>query len=432
MAGLRQIVLRMGETVTPSALATSLGLGAAMFGLGYWLQPNRTASTPPPPEDLPFEQVSVPLVAAPEPAEESSHDEDAEQSHDFPARKEPRPESDKSEHVPDVYMAVYDSFEELVLTGEDAAGKDVVLQVFQNGCPACGALSPRTRMVAQLARQKGFADKVKVVMMNSSTNSPLPFPLEPPKGVPLAVPFVAIFPKGGKDKPLKMRMLEKHEGGRTGIPSVPDILDFVESASGTGFRVTPDIREEAEAMEAEAFALMYHCTHVGAMELWMHMVATDGTKRRKRVAKALDKLRTAVELPFEACERATAAGRLPLIRDAVGETQSALMGVVKAVNVKPGARSLKPRVETDVSEERGPPQSDLAVVVQGIAYMSMMASRAHNLDPEPERRAKEDDAIVARIALAGITLVDRHEHARKAAKAARAAKEASAEAAARS
>lgn len=417
MSGVRQMVLRVGETLSPTALATSLGLTAAMFGLGYWMQPARKQGGLKPGLNPTHDVLAVPLAEAAASGDVGEQEEEVKANPvKHPPIKEPRPEGDRSEHVPDVYIAVYDSFEELALTGEDAVGKDVLLQVFQNGCPACGALSPRTRMVAQLARQQGFSDKVKVVMMNSSTNTPLPPPLEPPKGTPLAVPFIAIFPKGAKDEPLKMRMLEKQEGGRTGIPAVPDILEFIESASGTGFRVSPDIRKAADAMEAEAHAMTYHCVHAGALELWMHMMATDGSKRRKRLTRACQRLQAAVELPFEACEKATAAGRLSLVRDAVRETHEPLMGVIKAVNVKPGARWLKPRIETDLEAERGKPQSDLGSVIGGLAYLSMMASRALYLDPEPECRWREDEAVVSRIALAGATLVHRHEQARAAAK----------------
>jgi hypothetical protein len=54
---------------------------------------------------------------------------------------------------PDVWRAVHDSFEEVVISNSD----DALVDVYTPGCPSCGALMPRVHMAAKILADAGVS-----------------------------------------------------------------------------------------------------------------------------------------------------------------------------------------------------------------------------------------------------------------------------------
>lgn len=340
---------------------------------------------------------------------------DGEEEVEPVAFKEDRPENDRDAFAPAVYKVVYDSFDELVMEGE-AADLDVVVHMYQEGCMACSALAPRTRMIAKLLAGHSMGKNVRVCMINATANNPLPPSIES-----RAFPRLVVFPKGAKDEPVAIRMLEREEGGRRGLPTVLDIMELIEATSGTRFRVTPQLRAEAQRLEAEAETLNSLVIRSGGLT-GMHYVfndlvesgpATDGMR------KAWDRFGSRAELAFKACESLSTEGAARQLDSVVGKAELALAAAADQIDTDSLFERVRRRRRARLAEAAGKeaeadPSAGMAPPAMAMANMLMLQRMRVQQTEEgatPECVAMCERSEL-RIGLAMATLAARLEEAR--------------------
>jgi len=408
---MRQAVLRMGESLSPRAVGLSVAATAGLFGLSQWIRhrddakrKEATAAPFVPDADVPVpaaaagasagsssgaspEPVSAPAPAAltakdGDAAEEGAStaveqegspaaaaDEDDEAVPEHLIRREERPEDDRDPHCGAITRVVYDSFDELVLSG-DAANIDVLLLVHQEGCSACGALAPRLRMIAKMLNGMPAGKKVRIAMLNGTQNNPLPDAINT-----RAFPRLVAFPKGEKSSPVLIRMLEKEEGGRAGLPTVEDILDFLEGTSGTRFRVTPRMRAEAPGMERECSTLnllLLRADNLLGVGLALASVEKErggGEAADKPAdgpfARALERYTKRVMLVHEACHALADSGQAPALERFVGKCEASLVKLARSVDVRPAP----PGEDGEEQPAMGPALMRMLFVYERSAHM---------------------------------------------------------------
>ena len=147
---------------------------------------------------------------------------------------------------PGVTVLVASSFKELVID----ADMDVLVETKLPGCRSCAALTPRVKMLAFLLQD---IPSLRIGIMDIEANDP---PME--YLLTDATPHLRMFPKGKKlnDGPVNVSMLG--DGGKQGLPTVPELLEFVHANASTPFTLTDAMRKRAEAMEKEA-EYLYEC-----------------------------------------------------------------------------------------------------------------------------------------------------------------------------
>lgn len=331
------------------------------------------------------------------------------------AFKEDRPENDRDPFAPAVYKVVYDSFDELVIDGK-TADLDVVVHMYQEGCMACSALAPRTRMIANLLAGHSMGKNVRVCMINATANNPLPPTIES-----RAFPRLVVFPKGAKDSPVAIRMLEREEGGRRGLPTVLDILELIEATSGTRFRVTPQLRAEAQRLEAEAETLNTLVIRAGGLT-GMHYVFNDLVESGPAsdgMRKAWDRFGSRAELAFKACESLSKEGAARQLDSVVGKAEMGLVAAADQVDTDSLFERVRRRRRARLAAAAGEkpvddPSMGMAPPAMAIANMLMlqrMRVQQTEDDATPECVAMCERSEL-RIGLAMATLAARLEDAR--------------------
>ncbi|KAA0176123.1 hypothetical protein FNF27_02512 [Cafeteria roenbergensis] len=467
MAGVRRAIARMGESVSPARFAISGLATAGLFVLGARMRkreeaaaavksanglPFVPAAPPAPTQEAaagsdaktssppgkvsegnaadtkssaaseagagPDKEPDAPhagsegAAAAGKDAGEGGKDGEAEEPVAF---KEDRPENDRDPFAPAVYKVVYDSFDELVIDGE-AADLDVVVHMYQEGCMACSALAPRTRMIAKLLAGHSMGKRVRVCMINATANNPLPPTIES-----RAFPRLVVFPKGAKDSPVAIRMLEREEGGRRGLPTVLDILELIEATSGTRFRVTPQLRAEAQRLEAEAETLNSLVIRAGGLT-GMHYVFNDLVESGPAsdgMRKAWDRFGSRAELAFKACESLSKEGAARQLDSVVGKAEMGLAAAADQVDTDSLFERVRRRRRARLAAAAGKePEADpsAGVAPPAMAMANMLMLQRMRVQQTAEDGTPECAAMCERselrIGLAMATLAARLEDAR--------------------
>jgi thiol-disulfide isomerase/thioredoxin len=393
--------VKLGERLSSRGMLIS-GLSTAVVAGAWWI--NRSGNSAAEQErakSIPFEPPSEP-IAAPDEASDETQGEDGElETAPAPAvKKEERPERDRYPFAPGVTQLVYDSFDELVVYGELAKEQDVVVQVFEPGCPACEALGPRTRMVAKLLAKHQLSSKIRVCVIDASANRPLPARIDTN-----AYPVLVLFPKGDKDHPRKIRMLERKEGGRAGLPSVLEILEFVQESSGTGFKVSDTLRQEAGSMEEQARWQVNICTRVRWLDGLQQFIELEQAKsgamaQPPEFKEAFAELQHRLGQARLGCERAATEGRTRFLETLAGEAEESLTRVAETVRVD----DLKFRPAS--AEDPSPVGKQLRY---GMIQLSRVIADGLPYEEDPEAHRARHGAAELRVARAMATLVSRYE-----------------------
>lgn len=217
---------------------------------------------------------------------------------------QPRPDGDRSAYCLSLVELVTSSFDELVLADPTT---DVLVEGYTSKCDACKAFGPRIRMLAALAEKhygskKREGGKLRIACFNILDND-RPVEHMPEKWTPSLRLFLAnpdvestgsgkpskksvLFRYGKKDedndgsnKPAEAAAKTKsdesdnsvpaEEKVKVTIPSILDLLSFIEKATGGRIKVTEAVAKEAEALEEEA-VILERCYDqcLEFMELW--------------------------------------------------------------------------------------------------------------------------------------------------------------------
>lgn len=191
---------------------------------------------------------------------------------------QPRPAGDAARAGSPLVEVVAESFPDLVARAD---ATDVLLVAYSRACDACRAFAPRVRMLARLAADAWGpgaprAARVRVAQMDVRDND------ADREWLPSrATPSVRVVPAGGGGGAARRASIvamdlapagaaaaaadgangggERRGGGTSGgrvtLPTLPQLLDFLEAATGGRAAAGPDIRARAVAAEAEAAAL---------------------------------------------------------------------------------------------------------------------------------------------------------------------------------
>lgn len=298
---------------------------------------------------------------------------------------------------------VFESFDELVLQ----ADKDVVVQVFQHRCRACEALGPRVRMLAQLLQRANLSVPTPVIaVLDSNRNWPLPAAVQT-----RAFPIIAMFPKGKKDAPVMVRMLEKEEGGKRGLPTVPELLYFVHDNAGASFPITPEMLATAEAMEVEAQELNNLQGMLGFYEGFLEFLALEVTsgridlldEDRAQLDAALAKVTAVLKPARFTAEWTPAAGSVPAVRALLPGVEAAIVTLAAEAPLDAGllryllvlARMIESMLPFDVEDddhaEPGPSSLRLHLAIATLLERVDAARDRGTWAPRVRRAALDDE-----------------------------------------
>jgi Thioredoxin len=236
-----------------------------------------------------------------------------------------RPPKDRNANCEDLYEVVTDSFDDVVLDPE----VDVLLEGYTPKCDACKAFGPRMRMLASLVAKHYGSGRLKIACMNILDND-RPVAYMPEKWTPSLRLFLAgSAGEGGKKKKSVLFRYGSNENSsesaasaasatsekpagdgsdeekvKVTIPSILEILTFIEKETGGRIKVTEELAKEAEALEQEA-VILERCYDQALefMELWAaYSEAIKEQPRRPEILVAAG----LPETPSRAAEQATA------------------------------------------------------------------------------------------------------------------------------